>query len=116
MDCLKPDVITALRAHQNEFSEEWSKTPISLSNHDYRVRILDHEDLEGINPFQILKDDLQDASLMSRHTLILIGAKLPEGRNGFYLLDGTSDPSDTAHRAHGEDLLDVKCAAATLSP
>jgi CDP-diacylglycerol pyrophosphatase len=112
MDCVKEDVMKLLADHQGEMSSTWGSSTINFEGFDFRSLFRQADDLKSINPVQLLKKDLGDhANLIGQHTLIVIGGRSADGKNGFYILDGTSDPAG-AKKIHGEDWLDKDCALA----
>jgi len=87
IDCVQPDLRTALRQHEMEISEQWSMQPLSLAGHMYYATRIIGTQLD-IDPFQRLAQRLADpTSEMGRQSLSLIGAEFSDGRSGFYLLD-----------------------------
>lgn len=90
LDCIAPGVAEGL--HEGA---------IELRGVSYRVWAIESEELEGIDPFKFLAAHIDDS--MGNHALAVLGAVLPGGRPGFYLLESASN---------GEALLDRSCAAA----
>ncbi len=110
VDCLRVDVIEALRAHLNAISGKWSAFPEPLAGHTYVARLLDGATLKGVNPFRLLADGVPGAALdMAHETLVVAGVIFPDGRPGFVLLADHANPA-TGDRASGEELQDHACA------
>lgn len=111
IDCVRPDVITALKNIRPKLSSNWEQNPLTLVGTPYQVLYLKVDSLQGTNPFQLLKASADVGgveSQMGLHTLVVIGADGKDG--GFYVIKGKGSPTDTAHRLHGEDLLDATCS------
>ena len=65
-----------------------------------------------MNPFLLLAQEQPDAVAdYAHHTLVAVGAVLPDGREGFYLLDDHADLAKL-DRASGEELQDHGCEVA----
>lgn len=103
IDCVRPEVIRTIVAHEDEFSSKWSTLDFGHGIESYRVRRLDSPDLAGANPFVLLADEIGD---ISHSTLAVIGLD-----DGFLLLADTADPAH-GDRAHSEELLDHNCKVA----
>jgi CDP-diacylglycerol pyrophosphatase len=110
VDCMRLDVIAALREHASDIGTQWSKFPVPLAGHDYTAMRLDQPELGHANPFDLLADGIPGAHAeMGHYTLIVVGAKA-----GFVLLAGHATPA-TGDRGWGEQLQDHACAAATVA-
>ncbi len=110
VDCIRPDVIEALRAAAPEIESQWKPLDAELAGHHYHALRLDGADLGDRNPFKILAaGDAEAAGDMGRETLAVMGATLSDGRSGFFLL---SDRADVVSMdvASSESLLDHDCA------
>jgi len=109
IDCLRTDVRDALRADAARIGPDWSRGAVVLNGHGYRVLRIEGEQLD-VNPFRRLADGLGVApGEMGDWTLVLAGARLPDGRPGFYLLADRADPAH-GDNGSGEDLQDHACA------
>jgi CDP-diacylglycerol pyrophosphatase len=116
VDCVRPDVIAALTAAAGAVGEAWAPLDADLAGHRYRAMRLAGDDLADRNPFKLLAGgDPEAKSDMGRETLAVIGAILPNGENGFFLL---SDRADVLRMdvASSETLLDHDCAVLKPSP
>jgi CDP-diacylglycerol pyrophosphatase len=109
VDCLSFAVRDQLRADAPAIGPHWSRQPLVIGGHAYRVLRLDGEDLSGARPFKLLADGLPGAARdMGAWTLALVGETSPDGLPGFYLLAERADP------LHGESgssevILDHSC-------
>ena len=106
IDCLRPDVRTALRA--TRLGDDWSDLPAPLAG--WRARRWAGAGIGAgtgpmRDPFRMIATPAAD---MGRHTLVLTGAVDPPG---FVLLDRQAAPP--LDRGHGESLLDHQCGVAT---
>jgi len=112
IDCIRPDVRDALRANLDRIGGAWTPFPVPLAGNSYRAIRIDHETLEGIDPFRVLADgDRQAQGDMGMRTLVLVGETFSDGTNGFVLLDNQADLA-AGDRASGETLEDHSCAVA----
>lgn len=112
IDCVRPDVVAALRDHEAEIGERWSQLDAPLAGHRYRVRRVLGETLDGTNPFRLVAArDATAAQTMARQTVVVAGAKFKDGKPGFYLLNDEASVVglDTGS---GEELQDHACAVA----
>ena len=108
IDCIRADVRAALRVALPAIGPGWTTLPTPLAGHVYRALRLDSADLAGVNPFDVLAADV-GADGIRTHTLVAVGARFGDGRDGFVLLDGRVADGD---RASGEELQDHDCALA----
>ncbi|HEX4261229.1 MAG TPA: CDP-diacylglycerol diphosphatase [Acetobacteraceae bacterium] len=112
IDCLRPEVIEALRSRDAGITEQWARLPVKLAGHDYMVRRLGGAALGTANPFRLLADGLPAAAAdMADETLVVAGAVFADGTPGFYLLAGRADLA-AGNRGSGEELQDHSCAVA----
>lgn len=90
IDCIGRAAHEALAPALEGIGAEWRELPTTLSGHRYRAMRIAAGQLAGANPFRLLAASLPDPTRqMGRHTLVLVGARLPEP--GFVLLDGQLD-------------------------
>jgi CDP-diacylglycerol pyrophosphatase len=114
VDCMRLDVITALREHDGAIGSQWAKFPVPLVDHDYLAMRLTQPDLTGVNPFVLLADGVPGArGDMGHFTLVVVGDTY-QGKDGFVLLAGHANPA-TRNWGSGEELQDHACAAATVA-
>ncbi len=110
VDCMRLDVIAALREHASDIGTQWSKFPVPLAGHEYMAMRLDQPELGHTNPFDLLADGITGARAeMGHYTLVVVGAT-----TGFVLLAGHATPA-TGDRGWGEQLQDHACTAATVA-
>jgi len=110
IDCMRLDVIAALRQHASAIGPGWAKFPVPLSGHDYMAMRIDQPELTGVNPFVLLADGIPGARAdMGHYTLVVVGAD-----PGFVVLAGRANPA-AGNWGSGEQLQDHACAAATAA-
>jgi CDP-diacylglycerol pyrophosphatase len=114
VDCMRLDVIAALRDHAGAVGPQWASFPVPLVGHDYEAMRLTQASLAGVNPFVLLADGVPGArGDMGLFTLVVVGDSY-QGKDGFVLLAGRANPS-TRNWGSGEELQDHACAAATAA-
>jgi CDP-diacylglycerol pyrophosphatase len=114
VDCMRLDVMAALRAHASAIGTDWAKFPEPLVGHDYMAMRIEQPDLGAINPFVLLADSLSGARAdMAHYTLVVMGANAA-GKDGFIVLAGHATPG-TGNWGAGEQLQDHACAAVTVA-
>jgi CDP-diacylglycerol pyrophosphatase len=113
VDCLAQSVIAALHAQQpNLHDDRWTAIALPPDGATYRARLIPGDDLAAANPFALLAaDTAASPKEMGLHTLVVAGAVLADGGDGFILLDQRVNPA-TGKGGHGEDLQDHSCAVA----
>jgi CDP-diacylglycerol pyrophosphatase len=113
IDCVKPDVASALAAALTEVGSDWSDPPLVLLGKTFAARRLEQPELDGINPFRLVASGPVALGRwqMGFTTIVIVGAKFRGGVEGFVLLAGHADTA-IADRGHGSDLLDRSCAIA----
>jgi CDP-diacylglycerol pyrophosphatase len=110
IDCMRPDVVAALRAQRDGLGPQWTGLPVRLAGHRYRALLVDDATLAHTDPFALLADDVRArGESMGAQTLLLTGIELAGGRPGFILL---SDQAGLGDLASAESLLDHGCALA----
>lgn len=114
IDCLHADVHEALTQHAAEIGPAWAPFPVPLMGDRYSAIAVAGEDLDAVNPFDLLADGVPGARTdMGRRTLVVAGAVLPGGSPGFVVLAGLVDPA-TGDTGGGEAVQDHEvCAAPT---
>jgi CDP-diacylglycerol pyrophosphatase len=99
VDCVRPDVQSALRRYGGAIGTQWTPFPVKLAGHDYTAMRIDQPDLARANPFLLLAGGIPGARAdMGRYTLVVVGRP-----DGFVLLAG---------HGWGEALQDHACALA----
>jgi len=112
IDCIRPDVREALAANLDKIAGVWTPFPIPLADHSYQAIRINHESLDGVNPFRILADGgPTTGGDISMHTLVLVGETFADGSKGFVLLDDHANLTVGDH-ASGEQLEDHTCDVA----
>jgi len=109
VDCLRPEVVAALRMRGDRIGGHWSNLPMPLAGRRYRAMRIMGEDLGNRDPFKLLatSDRLARAD-MGPQTLVVAGYRSARGKPGYLLLNRQANPA-AGDRAHGEDLLDHRC-------
>ncbi len=112
IDCIRPDVRAAIAANLDKVAATWTPFPVSLVGHSYRSILINRATLDGVDPFRILADSSPDVrGDLGMNTLVLVGAHLPDGTDGFVLLDDHVDLA-AGDLAAGEQLQDHTCTLA----
>jgi CDP-diacylglycerol pyrophosphatase len=109
IDCVAPEVKSALAAHINEIGPNWAPFPVSFAGHEYQAMRIEQAELGRTDPFRLLADSSPAvAADMGHYTLVLVGAVFPGDMPGFVLL---ADHANLAmgDRASGEELQDHSC-------
>jgi CDP-diacylglycerol pyrophosphatase len=110
IDCVRAAVAEALRTHANEISDTWTPFAPGIGRTPYRIMRVPTLQQPGANPFQLLAHAQPE---MSRETLAVVGATLPGGLPGFYLLETRADPA-IPFSGGAEELQDHDCKIAHL--
>lgn len=104
IDCMRIDVIAALREHAGSVGKAWAKFPVPLVGGNYLAMRVEQAELAGINPFDLLAAGVSGAREdMGHYTIVVVGDDAG-GKDGFVVLAGNSGA--------GEQLQDHACAAA----
>jgi CDP-diacylglycerol pyrophosphatase len=108
IDCLRPEVVAAVRAHAAAVGTGWAPFPVKLAGHPYIARLLASEDLSDANPLRLLANGVPGArDDMGKWTLAAIPTTV-NGGPGFVLLADHVNPV-IMDRASAEELLDHAC-------
>jgi len=110
IDCIKPAVRAALRAHASAIGPNWAPFPVLLSGEPYLARRIDGSDLAEANPFRLLAALPETRAAMGEESLVVTGETGADGRPGFILLAGRTGPG--VSNKWGEALQDHHCALA----
>jgi CDP-diacylglycerol pyrophosphatase len=109
IDCLKPEVQSALTLLQPQLSTEWLTKPIALLGKHYFARLLRESDLRALNPFRLVADGPgRGEPNFGRMSIALVASKLSDGEAGFILLAGRFSRGQT-DGGRSEDILDHSC-------
>jgi CDP-diacylglycerol pyrophosphatase len=106
VDCVAPEVHTALTQYGAAVGTGWAPFPVPLAGHRYdAIRIAD-VDLDQVNPFVLLADGVAGArDDMAARTLVVVGSVDADGGPGFVVLTDRADAA-TGDLAEGEQLQD----------
>ena len=108
IDCLRPDVITALHDNGASVGANWMRFPVPLRGRSYLARRLMDDTLVHTNPFTLLANDVPGARTeMGKWALVAAGITI-DGRPEFILLADQAELL-TGDRGSGEDLQDHAC-------
>ncbi|MEH2487492.1 CDP-diacylglycerol pyrophosphatase [Bradyrhizobium sp. AZCC 2230] len=108
IDCMRPDVVAALRVNRDAISGRWTEFPSLLSRHQYRTLLISVGTLRDIDPFRLLYSYLRGkGEAMADQSLLLTGTTLADGKPGFILLNTHVGPGGDAS---AEELLDHSCS------
>ena len=103
VDCVRQNVGRALQARARSMTDQWRKFPVRLAGDTYWARTVAASDLQGTNIARLIVESPPAADVPLGHaTVAVIGAKLADGSDGFYVLANWTDSS-------AEQLLDHKC-------
>ena len=115
IECVLPEVKSALADIKARIASEWSSDTITISGKKYRVRRIDQPALDGINPFHLVALGPEKERIdMGRATIVIVGATFDAGHDGFILLAGHADTAEDY--GHGSSLLDRWCAVGRGDP
>lgn len=107
--CIRPDVVATIQKEASGISSEWRYMYDDIDGNYYKVKSIEAEDLKDFNIFYELPRSIRlSQSRMAKQTLVVIAATLPNGKNGFYLLN---DQAMGKNIGYGEGLLDTSCSA-----
>jgi CDP-diacylglycerol pyrophosphatase len=103
IECLGDEVYRVLRTAGDRLTDHW--TPIRLARWQYEGMRVMGEDLQQVNPFELVSQHIPGArEHMGAYTLMVAGMQFEEG-SGFVILAGTNVPG-------AESLLDAACTVA----
>jgi CDP-diacylglycerol pyrophosphatase len=111
VDCVRAAVAEALRTHADQIRDTWTAFAPHIGRAPYRVMRIPTLQQPGANPFQLLEHAQPD---MSHEALAVVGATLPGGLPGFYLLETRADPHIPLS-GNAEELQDHDCKIAQVS-
>lgn len=107
VDCMNADVRRALDRMLPAIGDRWALLPQPLAGHPYRAMRVYGRQLHT-DPVKLLARSLHHGQRMGRQTLVVVGQRFADGRDGFLLLAGRSDRA-TGDWGGGEELLDHQC-------
>lgn len=102
MECVSEEVYRMLRTAGERLTDRW--TPVLLERWQYEGLRVMGEDLEPVNPFELLARMPGASREMGAYTLLVTGMQFKDGP-GFIILTGRNVPG-------AESLLDSTCAVA----
>lgn len=108
IDCLKPAVRDALKAHLGEIGGRWAPLDVPLAGRRYQAMRLSEARLQTDNPLHLAMD-AAPGTPVARQTLAVAGATFEDGSPGFILLEDHADLW-TLDRGHAEELQDHACS------
>jgi CDP-diacylglycerol pyrophosphatase len=108
IDCLRPEVIAAVRAHAATIGTVWTPLPGQLLGHPYLARSVTSADLSEANPFTLLANGVPGAKDDMGHWTLVAAPVSVDGAPGFLLLADHVDLT-IMDRAGGEELQDHAC-------
>jgi CDP-diacylglycerol pyrophosphatase len=115
IDCIRADVREALRRAAATIGPRWATLDVPLAQHRYRALRLAQPELDAVNPFVSLADDLRPRHEdMGAETLVVAGMNW-DGKPGFVFLAHRADLA-AGDIASGEELQDHDCAVAATAP
>ena len=101
VDCVSREVHRALAEHAAAVGPDWAPFPVSLAGHRYEARWVGGDELDGVDPFTLVANDIPGARAdMAARTIVVVGAA-----TGFVVLTDQADPA-TGDLAEGEQLQD----------
>jgi CDP-diacylglycerol pyrophosphatase len=107
VDCIRTDVRHALDRMLPAIGDTWAPLPQRLAGHPYRAMRLFGEQLHA-NPIKLLARSLRPGQSMGKQTVVVVGQRFADGRDGFLLLADHSDRA-TNDWGGGEELQDHQC-------
>jgi len=114
VDCIRGDVRKALDAMLPRIGDTWSYLPKPLAGHPYRAMRVAGPALH-VRPIRLLARSLRAGQSMGRQTLVVVGQRFADGRDGFLLLAGQSNIA-RGNWGSGEELQDHQCRIANALP
>lgn len=110
--CISREARQALRAIARELSEnKWVRIREPMHGHKFWGRQIAQETLAGVNPFRLAAEALSDETeSRAQLTIVVAGAELADGRDGFVLLVSQNDPFGLSGQFSVEDFLDFSCS------
>lgn len=115
IDCVRIDVKRKLAEAALQPGPVWMAIALPPSANVYLVRSVESPDLAGVDPFRLLAARLTTPAQMGPQTLVVVGANLAAGKEGFYLLNNQAAPG-LPSRGWGEELLDHDCEVLKQEP
>jgi CDP-diacylglycerol pyrophosphatase len=109
IDCVRPTVARILADRGGEIDADWQPLPARLVGERYWARAISGSDLTGVNVARLLAAAPPASTQPMAHaTLAVVGARLKDGSDGFYLVANWANSS-------AERLLDHSCKIAAAA-
>lgn len=106
--CIRKDVAMSVESQAGVITKDWGILKPTIDGIHYRVRSVEADDLKDVNIFQLLPAAVRSKpDAMAKQTIAVIGATLPDGKPGFYILN---DQTHGRYSGHAEYLLDTSCS------
>lgn len=114
VDCVDPRVRDAVAARlANLPTTGWAPDAFRFHDQSYAARRVEQADLRGVDPFLLVREIPAVRQHPARTVIAVLGARMPDGKDGFVILAGQSDPHRSTSQSTSEDLLDHKCRRPT---
>jgi CDP-diacylglycerol pyrophosphatase len=107
LDCMKPSVLTALKAHGRQIRRSWSRFPVPLAGDRYFALRVPEAEAERFNPFAALHGLPGARPDLHRTSFAALATPPGDPEPGFILL------AYRAPSASAEDVMDHSCAVAS---
>lgn len=108
VDCDRAEVARTLADYAPHMDGQWRPMTDALVGRKYFVRRIDGADLDGVDPFRLLADEMPDARKEMSLWSLAAAPMSFDGKPGFALL---ADHASLEGGGHAEDLQDFDCAA-----
>jgi len=110
--CISREARQTLRGIVPELSEsKWGRVRETIHGLKFWGRLVAQETLAGVNPFRLAAEEPNDETEnKAMLTIVVAGAQLAHGRDGFVLLASHNDPSGPKTQFSVEDFLDSSCS------
>jgi CDP-diacylglycerol pyrophosphatase len=111
VSCVRRDLLARLREADTEIGPAWAPLPGGWMGHPYLARRLEGGELGSADPFKLVADEIPGARAdMAQRTIAVIGARDPDGRDGFVILAGRADPAAGVEGSAEDDTQDHACS------
>lgn len=106
--CIRDDVARSVESQAGVITKDWGILKPAIDGIHYRVKSVEADNLKNINIFRLLPAGVRNnAGAMAKQTIAVLGATLPDGKPGFYILN---DQAHGSNPGHAEHLLDPTCS------
>lgn len=106
LDCLRPSVLAALKAHGRQVQRRWSRFPVALAGERYHALLVPEAEAERFNPFAALHGLPGARPDLHRTSFAAVATPPGDPEPGFILL------AYRAPKASAEAVLDHGCTVA----